>query len=121
MGGGEWQEAGGVEVSADDPEDFEALYDELRGIGGIRVAAVPAPIPEGDQGSWLEFLTVACESGGAVTVALQVLKTVVESRRARFTLRIRRGDTHVELTAENVDDVLPAVREMLDGSRPLDR
>jgi hypothetical protein len=112
MGTGEHGVPGAVEFSADDPEDFEALYHELRGMPGIQVEASSAPIAEGDQGSVLEFLTVAC-SGGAITVVLQIVKALVESRGPKFILKIRRGKDRLELTADNVDEALPLLEELL--------
>lgn len=107
--------ASSVEFSTDDIDDFEALYGELRGMPGIDVSAIAAPISEGEQGSVLELLTVAC-AGGALTQLVKLLRTLVESRGPRFSLTIRKGKTRVELNARNIDDVLPAVRDMLDES-----
>ncbi len=112
---GEHGVPGAVEFSAGDPEDFEALYDELRGVPGIQVEAVPAPITEGDQGAVLEFLTVACAGGGAITVVLQIVKALVESRGPKFRLKIRCGKDRLELTADNVDEVLPRLEDLLGG------
>lgn len=114
MGTGEHGVPDVVEVSARDPDDFEVLYDELRGVPGIQVDAVTAPIAEGDQGSVLEFLTVAC-SGGAITVVLQIVKALVESRGPKFRLKIRRGKDRLEVTADNVDEMLPLLEELLGG------
>lgn len=116
MGMGGHAETDVVEFSADDPEDFEALYEELRGVPGIHVETTPAPIVAGDQGSSvLDLLTVAC-SGGAVTVALQIVKTLVESRGPNFSLKIRRGKDRLEITADSLDEVLPVLKELLSGS-----
>ena len=106
---------GPVEFSTDDIDDLEALYDELRGMPGVEVTAVAAPIAEGEQGAVLELLTVAF-SGGAVTALLNLLTALIESRGPRFRLKIRRGKERLELTADNIEDVLPAVRELFDGS-----
>ena len=115
MGMGEHGDPDVVEFSSEDPEDFEALYDELRGVPDIRVEAVPAPIVRGEQGSVIEFLTVAC-SGGAITVVLQIVKTLVESRGPKFSLKIRRGKDRLELTADSVEEALPVLKELLGGS-----
>lgn len=111
----EWDKADIARFSADDPSDFEALYAELRGVPGIKIEAVPSPIAAGEQGSVLDFLTVAC-SGGAITVALQIVKALAESRGPKFRLKVRRGKDRLEVTADNVDEVLPLLREMLGGS-----
>lgn len=106
--------SGAVEFSADDPEDLESLYAELRGVPGIEVETSPAPIAAGDQGSVLELLTVACSSG-AMTVVLQIVKALVESRGPKFRLKIRRGKDRLEVTADNIDEVLPQVKKLLGG------
>ena len=104
-----------IEISTEDPDDFDALYAELRGVQGILVEAVASPAQPGEQGSVLDLLTVAC-SGGAITVFLQIVKVLAESRRSTFELKIRRGKDRLEVSADNVDDVLPLIKELLDGS-----
>jgi Effector Associated Constant Component 1 len=104
---------GRVKVSAADVDDLDALYEELRGTPGLTVEAELASQVAGDQGPVLEFLTVAC-SGGAITVFLQIIKALAESRSPKFSLKIRRGRERLEVTADNVDDVLPVIRELLD-------
>ena len=104
-----------LEISAGDPDDFDALYAELRGVAGITLEAVSAPVQAGEQGSALDLLTVAC-SGGAITVFLQIIKTLIESRGPGFRLKIRRGGDQLEVSAESLDEVLPLIKELLDGS-----
>jgi hypothetical protein len=106
---------GVVELTTQDPDDFDALYAELRGVPGILVRAVPAPVVPGEQGSALDLLTVAC-SGGAITVFLQIVKTLLESRGPGFVLKIQRGRDRLEIAADNVEEALPLVRQLLDGS-----
>ena len=104
-----------VELSAAAPEDFDALYAELRGVSGLTVTAVPASAEPGEQGSIVDLLTVAC-SGGAITVFLEIVRSLVGSRRPGFVLKVRRGRDRLEVTAENADEVLPLIAKMLDGS-----
>jgi hypothetical protein len=108
-------EAGGVEVSAESLDDLEVLYADLRGIAGINVEIVTAPVRPGEQGTVADLLTVACTSG-AVTALLQIIKTVAESRGPGFRLKIRRGKEHAEITARDADKGLIALRDLLDGS-----
>lgn len=114
MGKGQRDTAGLVQFSAGDPEDFEALYGELRGVPGIAIEAISVPIAEGDQGTMLDFLTVAC-SGGAITAALQIIKAVVESRGPKFSLRVGSGKDRLEVNTDNIDELLPVLRELLSG------
>jgi hypothetical protein len=104
-----------VEFFVEDPDDFDVLYAELRGTPGLAVEALPAPMVEGEQGSMLDFLTVAC-SGGAITAALQLVKSVIESRGPKFSLKVRRGKDRIEINAANIDEMLPLLRELMDGS-----
>jgi Effector Associated Constant Component 1 len=105
---------GSITIGAGDPDDLDATYSELRGVPGIVVRPVQGPLEPGDQGSMIDLLTVAC-SGGAVTVLLQIIRDLVGSRGPGFTLKVRRGKDRLEVTAENVEDVLPLIKEMLDG------
>jgi hypothetical protein len=105
-------DAGVVEIWSDDPDDFDALYTELRGVGGITVEAVPAPMEPSEQGSVVDLLTVAC-SGGAITVFLQIIKTLLDSRGPSFALKMRRGKDRLEITSDSIDDVAPLIKELL--------
>lgn len=106
---------GRVEVYAEDLDDLDVLYGELRGVAGLTVTAVAAPVERGDQGAVTDLLTVACTSG-AVTAFLQIIKVLAESRGPGFRLRIRHGRSQVEITAHDPDKGLAALRDLLDGS-----
>ena len=106
---------GELEVRAGDLEDLDAVYAELRGISGITARVVPAPVEPGDQGALADLLTVALTSG-AVTAFLQILRVLAESRGPRFRLKVRRGKDQVEITADDADAGLAALRDLLDGS-----
>jgi hypothetical protein len=103
-----------VEVTADNPEHIDDVYSELRGVPGITVTALPAPAVPGEQGAALDVLMVALSSG-AVTAFLQIIKVLAESRGPKFRLKIRQGKNKLEVTADNLDEVLPAIRELIDG------
>jgi hypothetical protein len=103
-----------VELAAGDGQGGEAVYAALRGVPGIRVDAAPAPPEQGEQGTALELLTVAL-SGGAVTAFLQIIKTLVDSRGSGFVLKVRRGRERLEITADNAEQALAALRELLGG------
>jgi hypothetical protein len=106
--------AGVVELALDGPERAEAVYAALRGVRGISVDAAPAPLEPGEQGSALELLTVAL-SGGAVTAFLQIVKTLLDSHGPGFVLKVRRGRDRLEVTADNAEQGLAALRELLGG------
>ena len=104
-----------VEFEVDDIDDLDVLHNELRGTPGLTVEAVPAPIADGEQGSVLDFLTVAC-TGGAITAALQLVRSLVESRGPKFSLKVRRGKNRIEINAANIEEILPILRELLEES-----
>jgi hypothetical protein len=54
-------------------------------------------------------------SSGAVTAFLQIIKVLAESRGPKFSLKIRQGKNRLEVTADNIDEVLPVIRELIDG------
>ncbi len=104
-----------AEVTADNLEDIDELYSELRGVPGITVTAVPAPAAPGEQGAALDVLMVALSSR-AVTAFLQIIKVLAESHGPKFSLKIRQGKNKLEVTADNIDEVLPVIRELMDGA-----
>jgi hypothetical protein len=103
-----------AEVWADDPDDTDELYTELRGVVGIAVRAAPAPVEPGEQGAALDLLTVALSSG-AITAFLQIIKTIAEAKGPKFVLKIRRGRNQLKITADNLDEVEPAIRSLFGG------
>jgi Effector Associated Constant Component 1 len=112
--GQERDDTGLVEFSGRNPEDGEALYGALRGVPGVRLEAVAAPVAAGEQGAAFDLVTVACSSGAA-TVVLQIIKVLIESRGPKFSLKVRRGKDRLEITADNLDEVLPVLKELLGG------
>jgi Effector Associated Constant Component 1 len=106
-------DGGVLELSTDDVGDLEMLYSELNGTPGITVEALFSQMQPGDQGGLIDFLTVAC-SGGAITVFLQIIKALIDSRGPQFVLKIRHGKDRIEITSANVDEVLPAIRALVD-------
>jgi hypothetical protein len=68
----------------------------------------------GDQGAAFDVLTVALSSG-AITALLQIIKVIAESRGPKFSLKIRQGKNKLEVKADNVDEVIPAIRDLLEG------
>jgi len=104
-----------AEITANDPDDLDEVYAELRGTAGITVTAEPAPTAPGEQGAGFDVLLVALSSG-AITAFLQIIKTLAESRGPKFSLKIRQGKNRLEVTADNIDEVLPVLRQLMDGS-----
>ena len=104
-----------AEVWADNPDDVEELYAELRGVKGVSLGMAPAVGEPGDQGVTLDLLTVALSSG-AVTAFLQIIKALADSRRPKFMLSIRHGKNVLKISANNFSEVEPAIRRLFGGS-----
>jgi hypothetical protein len=103
-----------VQLLFDDADDAAVFYDELRGVPGVFVEAISAPNEPGEQGGVVEMLSAAV-AGGAIPAALNLVQALVESRRDGFVLKARDGKRKVEITADNAQEALEVVREMLDG------
>jgi hypothetical protein len=103
-----------AEVWARNPEDTEALYAELGSVPGITATAVSTPVQPGEQGAALDLLMVSLSSG-AVTAFLQIIKVLAEARGPKFVLSIRRGKNQLKITADNVEEVEPAIRTLFGG------
>jgi hypothetical protein len=56
---------------------------------------------------------MAALSSGVVTAFLQIIKVLAESRGPKFSLKIRRGKNKLEVTAVDVDEVLPVIRKLI--------
>ncbi|GAA3238001.1 hypothetical protein ACFO1B_27555 [Dactylosporangium siamense] len=102
----------GIELRAEDPDDLDYVYGELRGAPGVSVEAKHSPAEAGDQGWELELLLVACSSG-AVASLLQLLRALVESRGPKFVLKVQGRGQQLEIKADTVEEALPLLREML--------
>ncbi|KUO09537.1 effector-associated constant component EACC1 [Streptomyces sp. DSM 15324] len=107
---------GTVEISTEDPDDFGVLYSELQGRSGIVVDAVPAPMEPGDMGSVVDLLTAACASGGAVAVFMGVVKSLLDSRRPGFVVKVRCGTVRLKITADSFEEARPVLEEWLGGA-----
>lgn len=105
-----------VEVWAEDPDDTDELYSELRGKVGITATATPTSAEPGEQGVTLDVLTVALSSG-AITAFLQIIKTVIDAKGPKFVLSMRRGRNQLKITADNFDAVEPLVRLLFGGQQ----
>lgn len=101
-----------VEIQADDHGIFNQAFARLRGVPGITVTAVSAPAVPGEQGAALDLLMVTLSSG-AVTAFLQIIKAMAESHGPKFSLKIRQGKNRLDLTADNVDEVIPVLRKLM--------
>lgn len=102
-----------IEVSAADPEDLDALFEELRGVPGVRLEALSQPAAPGDLGAVTETLGIVFAGGGG-TALIKLITAVIESRGPHFSLEFRHRRTKVKITADNVEEMLPLLKELLD-------
>ena len=107
-----------VEVTAADADIADEVYAELRGVPGITVTAVASPANPGEQGAAFDVLLVALSSG-AVTAFLQIIRVLAESHGPKFSLKLRDGKNRLEVTADNIEEALPVIRELLDRPGPI--
>jgi hypothetical protein len=101
------------ELSAQDPDDLDDLYAELRGQRGLVVEAMSGPIEPGEQGVAVDVLMVALSSG-AVTAFLQIVKALADARGPKFVLKIKRGKDQLTITADNFEVVEPTIRRLFE-------
>jgi hypothetical protein len=95
-----------VERAADHGDVARSLRDWLEGEDGLRgrVSTEAQPIGEDDMGAVSDVLMIALGSGGAGAVLAASLSTWIRQLRSDVSIRIRRGDTSVELNAARVRD-----------------
>ncbi len=55
-------------------------------------------------------------SSGAITAFLQIIRALAESRGPKFSLKISKGKNRLQVTADNLDEVPPVIRKLMDGS-----
>jgi hypothetical protein len=104
------------EIAVDGPPaEAGALYQWLIPVEDVHVAMSARPPGAGEQGGW-EVLSVACGSGGAAVATIHALRTWLQSRRSTVTVKVRTRQREVEVTASNVDDVLPVLEKVLRGA-----
>jgi hypothetical protein len=100
-----------AEVWTGDPGDLDELYAALRGVPGMVVRAVAAPPGPGEHGTAFDLLMVTISSG-ALTAFLQIIRVLAESRGPKFVLSIRRGKNRMKISADNIDEVEPMLRQL---------
>lgn len=105
-------------IGGDELEEFAALYSWLREDADLRghVAAVEKPIGDTDLGSALEMVTVAVSSGGVGAALCTSLTTWLRTRRSDLRIRVSAKGRSIEVEATHVNDVLPALQEVLRGN-----
>lgn len=103
-------------IGVEDDTEFDSLHDWLTGLSGTTVAAVPKQARAGEQGTAWDVLTVACETGGAATVAVQALKTWLESRVT--TIRVKIGTADVEVKSTDSEQAMAQVLDTVKALKP---
>lgn len=96
-------------VYADSPALLDSLRTALLGqTGGPQVETLMDPEARAhrDSGIW-EFLSVACGTGGAVTVAVKTIGQWIAATVT--TVRVKVGEDEFVVQSRDVDTVLPKV------------
>lgn len=103
-----------IELRVSDPAELGSLRSLLARIPGLEVvqqSGTPAP---GELGVW-DFLQVAAASGGALATAIGTLPEFIRSRRTDVTVKVKRDDVEVEISATNSRDALLLLDKTLNG------
>lgn len=95
-----------LRIYAEDSGDFTSLRDWLAGIRGLDVTPVAQPGRAGLQGSGWDFLSVACGTGGAATVAVGALKAWIESRVTKVRVKIGPDGKEFVVSGTDVQGVM---------------
>jgi hypothetical protein len=106
-------------IQVEDDTEFDSLQDWLTGLSGADVTAVPKQHRAGQQGTAWDVLTVACETGGAATVAVQALKTWLESRVT--TIRVKIGESDIEVKSTDSEQAMSQVLDTVKALTSDDR
>lgn len=102
-----------VQLELSDPAEFSALRDWFSRVQGAKVERIAVAPGSGEQGGW-DVLTVLASGSGVLAVAIRTLPDFLRARRATVSIRVTVKDFEFELTAENIEDALPAVLKALD-------
>ncbi|ADP80473.1 effector-associated constant component EACC1 [Pseudofrankia inefficax] len=104
-------------ISAADAADLLSLRTWLRRVNGLEVKLSPTAPSSGEQGAGWDVLSVVAGSGGVGVAMLATIKSWIESRRSSLRIRVKdsSSEREIELDAENIDDVMPLLKKMLDG------
>ena len=100
-----------LKVYVEDAGEFEDLRGWMTGQHpGVGVTAVPKPPEPYTQGPALwDYLSVACEPGGAGVAALGALAIWIRSRVS--TVRVKIGENEFLVKSRDADEILPKMVE----------
>ncbi|CCH29247.1 hypothetical protein ABZ816_35360 [Actinosynnema sp. NPDC047251] len=119
-----------LELTADAADDLRDLHRALTGEAELRgrVRLRSRPPEPGALGPVVEAVEVALAPGGALTVVAGAVLVWLRHRRGTVKVKVTRGKSTVEVTAQRVRELDPAaVRDLtteivaaLDGKRQLE-
>jgi hypothetical protein len=102
-----------IELSTSDQSQLGSLQEVLRLTPGVSVNRVPGRPEAGEQGA-LDALAMVASSGGLVA-AIKVLPEYLRSRRTSLSITMTVRGTPFNLTATNVEEVMPVLERLLDA------
>jgi hypothetical protein len=100
-----------LRISFSDADEFGDLQEWLKGIDEVKATPASRPVESNSQGSALDFLTVAFETGGPVVVALQALKMWLEARVT--TIQVKVGESVFTVRSSDAAAMLPKIQEAI--------
>lgn len=103
-----------IELRVSDPAELGSLRSHLARLPGLEVVQQSGPPTPGELGVW-EFLQVAAASGGVLATAVGTIPEFIRSRRTDVTVKVKRDDVEVEISAANPEDALRLLHETLNG------
>ena len=111
-------DSGRAEISVSDPAQLISLAELLRWAApGVRVVPVPAPGPDGTANGPGNLAGLALEaSTGGLTAAISILPGFIRTRPPGLSVTIAARGGALTLTAADLDELMPAAGQLLDGS-----
>ena len=103
-----------IELTASDPSQLGALQGFLKWTApGVSVSRNAGKPGIGEQGAFDVLVLLASSSG--LVAAIKVLPEFLRSRRTGLSITTTVKDKPFEITATNVDEVIPILERLLDA------
>ncbi len=98
-----------LKLYVEDADEFQDLSAWMTGHTGVSVDAVAGRARPNAQGTVWDFLSVTCEAGGPVVVAVRALQLWIQARVT--TVEVVVGDRRIKVRSRDAATVLPQVVE----------
>ena len=98
-----------LRITLRDAGQLSDLQEWLGEVRGVSVRPVERPAEGNSQGSAWDFLSVACETGGPVVVALRALQMWLEARVT--TIEVKVGESVFTVRSSDAGSMLPKIEQ----------